>query len=143
MKHSITRRYFLKTAAAAGAVGAWQFIPARALGKARLVAPSNRITLGVLARLQAPTPAGLSPGTVTVAQPAVESPRPRMTPLSPERVGIEITVDRVTYDKLQRARDLLGHRTAESTSVYLRLATDDLRRVALPLPRRRTRETQP
>jgi site-specific recombinase XerD len=44
---------------------------------------------------------------------------------------------------LKTIGDLLGHRTAESTNVYLRLATDDLRRVALPLPRRRTRETQP
>jgi integrase len=44
---------------------------------------------------------------------------------------------------LKTIGDLLGHRTAESTSVYLRLATDDLRRVALPLPRRRPRETQP
>ena len=48
MKHWITRRDFLKTAAAAGAVGAWQFIPARALGRAGLVAPSKRITLGVI-----------------------------------------------------------------------------------------------
>ena len=48
MQHSITRRHFLKTAAAAGAVGAWQFIPARALGKAGLVAPSKRVTLGVI-----------------------------------------------------------------------------------------------
>ena len=48
MKHSITRRHFLKTAAAAGAVGAWQFIPARALGRAGLVAPSKRVTLGVI-----------------------------------------------------------------------------------------------
>jgi site-specific recombinase XerD len=31
--------------------------------------------------------------------------------------------------------DLLGHRSAESTCVYLRLATEDLRGVALPLPR--------
>ncbi len=30
--------------------------------------------------------------------------------------------------------DLLGHRSTESTCVYLRLATDDLRDVALPLP---------
>ena len=44
---------------------------------------------------------------------------------------------------LKTIGDLLGHRTAESTGVYLRLATDDLRRVALPLPRRRPRETQP
>lgn len=44
---------------------------------------------------------------------------------------------------LKTIGDLLGHRTAESTVVYLRLATDDLRRVALPLPGRRTRETRP
>ena len=44
---------------------------------------------------------------------------------------------------LKTIGDLLGHRTAESTVVYLRLATDDLRRVALPLPRRRPRATQP
>lgn len=36
---------------------------------------------------------------------------------------------------LKTVGDLLGHRTAESTCVYLRLATDDLRRVALSLPR--------
>jgi len=30
--------------------------------------------------------------------------------------------------------DLLGHRSSESTSVYLRLATDDLREVALSFP---------
>lgn len=31
--------------------------------------------------------------------------------------------------------DLLGHRDAESTCIYLRLATEDLRLVALPVPR--------
>jgi integrase/recombinase XerD len=36
---------------------------------------------------------------------------------------------------LKTLGDLLGHRTAESTCAYLRLATDDLREVALPLPR--------
>jgi site-specific recombinase XerD len=30
--------------------------------------------------------------------------------------------------------DLLGHRTSESTCVYLRLATEDLREVALDVP---------
>ncbi len=33
--------------------------------------------------------------------------------------------------------DILGHRTAESTSMYLRLATGDLREVALAVPGRR------
>jgi integrase/recombinase XerD len=48
---------------------------------------------------------------------------------------------------LKTLGDLLGHRTAESTCVYLRLASDDLGRVALPLPHlspgRRSREAQP
>jgi predicted dehydrogenase len=47
MKYSQTRRSFLKTAAV-GAVGAWQFVPAQVLGRAGFVAPSNRVTLGVI-----------------------------------------------------------------------------------------------
>ena len=35
---------------------------------------------------------------------------------------------------LKTIGDLLGHRTLESTCVYLRLAIEDLRDVALPLP---------
>ncbi len=35
---------------------------------------------------------------------------------------------------LKTIGDLLGHRSAESTGVYLRLDVDDLRDVALPLP---------
>lgn len=37
---------------------------------------------------------------------------------------------------LKTIGDILGHRTAESTSVYLRLATGDLREVSLPVPGR-------
>jgi site-specific recombinase XerD len=36
---------------------------------------------------------------------------------------------------LKAIGDLLGHRDAESTSVYLRLATEDLREVGLSVPR--------
>ena len=36
--------------------------------------------------------------------------------------------------------DILGHRTAESTSMYLRLATGDLREVALAVPGRDKRK---
>jgi site-specific recombinase XerD len=39
--------------------------------------------------------------------------------------------------------DLLGHRSAESTGVYLRLDLDDLRGVALPLPSMPSRQVQP
>jgi integrase/recombinase XerD len=35
---------------------------------------------------------------------------------------------------LKTIGDLLGHRSSESTCVYLRLATDDLREVALAFP---------
>jgi integrase/recombinase XerD len=35
---------------------------------------------------------------------------------------------------LKTIGDVLGHRSPESTAVYLRLATDDLRTVALPVP---------
>lgn len=39
---------------------------------------------------------------------------------------------------LKTIGDVLGHRSAESTCVYLRLAIDDLRSAALPLPREST-----
>jgi hypothetical protein len=35
---------------------------------------------------------------------------------------------------LKSIGDLLGHRSPESTAVYLRLATEDLRTVAVALP---------
>jgi len=38
---------------------------------------------------------------------------------------------------LKTIGDILGHRTAESTAVYLRLATGDLREVSLPIPGQR------
>jgi integrase/recombinase XerD len=41
---------------------------------------------------------------------------------------------------LKTIGDILGHRTAESTSMYLRLATGDLREVALEIPDRNKRK---
>ncbi len=41
---------------------------------------------------------------------------------------------------LKTIGDILGHRTAESTSMYLRLATEDLREVALEIPGRDKRK---
>ena len=43
---------------------------------------------------------------------------------------------------LKTIGDILGHRTAESTSIYLRLATGDLREVALAVPGRRHTEKE-
>jgi hypothetical protein len=48
MKSLLTRRHFLKTTTAACALGAWQFVPSRALGGAGFVAPSKRVALGVI-----------------------------------------------------------------------------------------------
>ncbi|MEW5884848.1 MAG: site-specific integrase [Armatimonadota bacterium] len=44
---------------------------------------------------------------------------------------------------LKMIGDLLGHRSPDSTSVYLRLQIEDLRDVALPLPRIPALEVQP
>ncbi|MGK2934259.1 MAG: tyrosine-type recombinase/integrase [Gemmatimonadaceae bacterium] len=44
---------------------------------------------------------------------------------------------------LKMIGDLLGHRSAESTGVYLRLDVDDLRNVALPLPAGSAEEVRP
>ena len=41
---------------------------------------------------------------------------------------------------LKTIGDILGHRSAESTSMYLRLATSDLREVALDVPQRAMRK---
>ncbi|MGO9261349.1 MAG: tyrosine-type recombinase/integrase, partial [Bryobacteraceae bacterium] len=43
---------------------------------------------------------------------------------------------------LKTIGDILGHRTAESTSMYLRLATGDLREVPLAVPRGRHTKTE-
>ena len=43
---------------------------------------------------------------------------------------------------LKTIGDILGHRSAESTCVYLRLAIEDLRSVALPLPKVSTADKQ-
>lgn len=44
---------------------------------------------------------------------------------------------------LKTIGDLLGHNSAESTAVYLRLATEDLREVGLPVPASSRNEAEP
>jgi hypothetical protein len=39
----------------------------------------------------------------------VEPVRPRVTPLAPERFGLQVTIDQETHELLQRARELMGH----------------------------------
>lgn len=40
---------------------------------------------------------------------------------------------------MKQIGDILGHRSADSTAVYLKLATEDLRAVALEIPTEVTR----
>jgi len=50
------------------------------------------------------------PAPVPQATPGIVEPlRPRVTPLAPERFGLQVTIDQETHELLQRARDLLGH----------------------------------
>jgi len=39
----------------------------------------------------------------------VEAPRPRMTPLAEDSFGLQVTINRRTYELLQKARSLLSH----------------------------------
>jgi hypothetical protein len=41
--------------------------------------------------------------------PVEESPRPRLTPLAPERCALQVTIGAATQDKLRHAQELLGH----------------------------------
>jgi len=59
-----------------------------------------------------PCPGELSPATVepgTPALPEAPVPRPRVTPLAPERFALQVTVSRSTHDKLRHAQALLSH----------------------------------
>ena len=40
---------------------------------------------------------------------AAPAPRPRLTPLAPERFGLQVTLDRETYDLLEYNRSLMSH----------------------------------
>ena len=46
---------------------------------------------------------------VSPAPPTVPAPPARVAPLAPERYAIQCTVPKSTYEKLQHARELLGH----------------------------------
>ena len=57
-----------------------------------------------------PAPRSLTTSTATPAVAALPSSRPAvLAPLSPDRYKVQFTASRHTYDKLQRARDLLRH----------------------------------
>lgn len=47
---------------------------------------------------------------LTPEQAAPVAPRPRVMALSAQRFGLQVTIEQGTYEKLQRARELLGHR---------------------------------
>jgi hypothetical protein len=52
------------------------------------------------------------PTTAATVEPSpaqVHVPYPRVTPLSPERYALQVTLSKATREKLQYARDLMGH----------------------------------
>ena len=53
-------------------------------------------------------PAALAPGRVDGG--GAPPPTTRATPLAPERFALQLTIDRATHDKLERAQALLRHR---------------------------------
>jgi hypothetical protein len=54
-------------------------------------------------------PPSESPQQQAPAHAEAPAPRARMTPLAPERFGLQLTIDQETYDLLQRARALMSH----------------------------------
>ncbi|BDG09895.1 HNH endonuclease [Anaeromyxobacter paludicola] len=83
-------------------------------------APSRRIP-----------PAALAPSAPVVAPPP--PPRPVLAPLAPERYRLQLTISRQTRDRLEEARDLLGHQMpagdlAEVVDRALELLVRELRK---------------
>jgi hypothetical protein len=77
--------------------------------------PDTPMTVRWLAEPAAPPPstapvASPPPGlTAPASPPPPSAPRLEMTPLSPGRCRLALTVNRSTYDKFEQARDLLSH----------------------------------
>jgi hypothetical protein len=87
-----------------------------------------------------------------VMEPVAEPPWPKITPLSPQRFGLQVTIDAETQQLLQDVRALMGH-TVPSGDVAavlrecLRVAKQALEKrryaeAAKPRPGRRTKSTR-
>jgi 5-methylcytosine-specific restriction endonuclease McrA len=93
-------------------------IPGNQLAPGQVEAPALRPVDGPPERIA--TPAQLAPGQVaTISAESIKSSAPgrievpvsgtRVKPLSPERFGLQVTVDQETHDLLRYAQALLGH----------------------------------
>ena len=71
--------------------------------------PPVTLSLGPEPAGELPAPARVSPVEALSPQPAAPLPRPRVTPLAPERYAIQVTVSKATHDKLRQAQALLSH----------------------------------
>ena len=72
-----------------------------------------------------------APPTTAPFEPSVPAPVPappsRVTPLAPERFGLQVTISQATHDKLRHAQDLLGHQVQSGdVAQVLDLALDAL-----------------
>jgi len=72
-------------------------------------APVPAPTPGSQACQLAPAPVGMT-ATQQVAQHVeVSAPRPKLTPLAPQRFALQVTLSQEMHDKLRYAQELLGH----------------------------------
>src|SRR5262249_16520070 len=68
-----------------------------------------------------------APVSVELSAPARIEPRPKMTPLAPERFALQLTIGQGTHDKLRYAQELLGHQVPSGDVAHvLDLALDAL-----------------
>jgi len=57
----------------------------------------------------APAPVGMTTTQQVAQQIAAPAPRPKLTPLAPQRFALQVTLSQQTHDKLRYAQELLGH----------------------------------
>jgi hypothetical protein len=87
-----------------------------------------------------------------VLEPVAEPPRPKITPLAPQRFGLQVTIDAETQQLLQDVRALMGHTIPSGDLAAVlreslritKLALEKKRyaQVSEPRPGRRTRSTR-
>jgi len=57
----------------------------------------------------APAPVGMTTTQQVAQRVEASAPRPKLTPLAPQRFALQVTLSQQTHDKLRYAQELLGH----------------------------------
>jgi hypothetical protein len=101
-----------------GAIGSLATLPDAQLAPGQVGTRTEQLAPGPVEQFEQDATghveAQLSPGivdgpTAQLAPGQVEAQRPRVTPLSPDRFALQLTIGRSTHDKLCYAQALLGH----------------------------------